>query len=529
MKKIYLVFMLSIVAFLVSSCDMDKLPYNQIERGEYLASMTDVRNNRISFYSSNRTITTGSYVLTPEIQGDAFNAVLGFSNTYGNMYLWEFLPSTDYFSSHWGSFYTMISRANYFIEGINAFSQSAAEDLSAEEKLELDLYLSEAYFMRSYSYFELTKRFCVDYNPSTADSDLGLPLQMVYDPTPKRDSYPSRSSLKVTYDTITGDLKRSEEYMTKAIAGLEAVTSTSYTELKTYAKGIALNPYISIDAITAFKARVALQMEDFTTAYTAATSLISGGKYPLINTNNPTAYQDMWHYDTGTETIWQIKMTSLDDMGSQTGSIFIGVVASSKDYIPSADLLDLYDIDSDIRFGAYFGEYNLTVSSGASGDIYFFNKYPGNPNISTDSRAQFVNQSKPFRISEMYLIAAEAYARQATPNLTNASKYLNDLQTARIVDHTAGSYTTVNSLMSELRNERQRELVGEGFRIMDLKRWGLGVKRSESQNDNLILFPGQSNTNKLDKSADDFRMVWPIPKAEMDANPQLSGQQNRGY
>jgi len=28
---------------------------------------------------------------------------------------------------------------------------------------------------------------------------------------------------------------------------------------------------------------------------------------------------------------------------------------------------------------------------------------------------------------------------------------------------------------------------------------------------------------------DDQRMLWPIPKTEMDANPQLAGQQNPGY
>ena len=49
------------------------------------------------------------------------------------------------------------------------------------------------------------------------------------------------------------------------------------------------------------------------------------------------------------------------------------------------------------------------------------------------------------------------------------------------------------------------------------------------QSKGLVLFPGQASTDGLDKPVDDQRMLWPIPKTEMDANPQLAGQQNPGY
>lgn len=61
-------------------------------------------------------------------------------------------------------------------------------------------------------------------------------------------------------------------------------------------------------------------------------------------------------------------------------------------------------------------------------------------------------------------------------------------------------------------NERERELVGEGYRLMDLKRWGKGVKRGKPQSKGLVLFPGQASTDGLDKPVDDQRMLWPIPK-----------------
>ena len=85
------------------------------------------------------------------------------------------------------------------------------------------------------------------------------------------------------------------------------------------------------------------------------------------------------------------------------------------------------------------------------------------------------------------------------------------------------------ALLNEIMNERERELVGEGYRLMDLKRWGKGVKRGKPHSKGLVLFPGQASTDGLDKPVDDQRMLWPIPKTEMDANPQLAGQQNPGY
>ena len=43
--------------------------------------------------------------------------------------------------------------------------------------------------------------------------------------------------------------------------------------------------------------------------------------------------------------------------------------------------------------------------------------------------------------------------------------------------------------------------------------------------DGIVVKMGQS----LSYAADDHRFLWPIPKTEMDSNPNLAGQQNPGY
>ena len=123
--------------------------------------------------------------------------------------------------------------------------------------------------------------------------------------------------------------------------------------------------------------------------------------------------------------------------------------------------------------------------------------------------------------------AAEAYAAQG--NL-EAAKYLNALKKSRIAGYTDKEHNSTDLMMVEIRDERHKELVAEGFRLVDLKRWGLGVERANAYQDaNLTMLPGANQTTALTKSADDFRMVWPIPKAETDVNPQIKNQQNPGY
>ena len=126
------------------------------------------------------------------------------------------------------------------------------------------------------------------------------------------------------------------------------------------------------------------------------------------------------------------------------------------------------------------------------------------------------------------MIAAEAYCE--SNDVTSGASYLNQLRTSRIAGYTIQNFAAASDLRTAIRNERRKELVGEGFRFVDLKRWGLGVDRGNSYQDaNLVLQPGNAQTTALVREAGDYRFVWPIPKTEIDVNPQISGQQNHGY
>lgn len=511
MKKLNII-ATSLIALGLFSCDMDKFPHDAIEESAYMQTIDDFANARVSLYSYYRSLTTGGYILTSEIQGDDFNAVSGFSNSYGNSYRWDFQSTDGNIEGVWSAYYAHIARANYYIDSYNKMDKSK---LTAGEVETLGAYVAEAYFTRAYDYLTLAGYFCKGYNEATAETDLGLPLQLTYAPSSDASTYPGRSSLKATYEQIKNDIDSAAKYVNPAL-----ILAQSQDPIF----------YISADVVTALKARAALQMKDYTTAAAAASSLVDGGKYPLVS--SLADYRKMWNNDEGTEIMWKIYL-SPDELGSATGTTFWGQYKEDDqskqimDYIPSQKLVDLYAA-SDIRSAVFFEYFTLTVATGASGEIRVFNKYPGNPelNASLNVDAHYTNYPKPFCIAEQYLIAAEAYA---ATDMSKASKYLNDLKASRIKGYEANDYSAT-TFMPALQDERHRELVGEGFRLVDLKRWGQGVNRGNApQNADLVLYPGSEMTTALNKAADDFRMVWPIPKAEMDANPQLKGQQNPGY
>ena len=165
--------------------------------------------------------------------------------------------------------------------------------------------------------------------------------------------------------------------------------------------------------------------------------------------------------------------------------------------------------EGDIRAEVFLKLYENLQVEGSNYEAYVFNKFPGNSELRTSSNNNLMNMSKPFRLSEMYLIAAEAEAR--LNHMEDANKYLN-------------------TFLKVVEEEREREFIGEGMRMSDIRRYGKGFKRVSLHEENetldkIIVKQGKA----IQYKANDYRLTWPIPKAELDANPILKGQQNPGY
>lgn len=512
MKKI-LYITIAAMMMLVSSCSMERDPQGAISDDDALLTVKDYQKFFIGLNAMMRSVTSGDYVVLSDIQLDDFNAVIGNGNRRMDFYNGQILPSTGEIGAIYSGYYSAIAQTNFLIQnGVNKIEDNT---LTKSDAVRLNYYVGTAYFFRAYCYSCLADKFCQSYK-NCADRDkegTGLSLQLQYAPTAENQKYPARSSLVKTYEQIVSDLNNAAELMKEGSQELEELRS-----------------YPTADAVNAMKARVYLNMGKNAEAAKLAEDLINLNKYALIT--NKKNFHDMWFRDNGSEIIWKVT-ADYTYHGSATGSAFCNN-DQNPDYVPTNDAVYLFD-ENDYRWYAWFdndvaentaAKIKTITNSGGSASVWLFAKYPGNPTLqsSGSTGSNFINMAKPLRIGEMYLVAAEANAEMGEE--TAAKNYLRLLETAR----NAGGYSnslTGSDLKAEIRNERHRELMGEGLRQADLKRWNIGCTRSDAFDglNNIVI----SNLRNLQYEAGDYRFTWPIPQHEMDSNPQLADQQNPGY
>lgn len=486
-----------------TACDMDLASETSIPTNQSVQSVQDCGKYSNLFHAEWRGYVQNSYTMDALVQSGLITATADYGNTYGAFYRWDYTITDGAFSGCWSDNYNFIANANVLLKGAEALL--ADNSLSDDDRKEIRLYMGHAYFTRAYAYFELALHFCKNYDPSSAANEYGIPLVEEYNSTPSiAGTYPGRSTLEETYKQIDSDLAKAEEYVTTA--------------------GEINSAYITADVVKALKARIALEKEDYQTAISTATALVNSGTYPLMTDGD--AYADMWLHDNGTEAIWQFAMVKAKETGPNAlGSAFSGIIDKlpRPSYLPTNTVLNLYDKDNDIRYNAYFTYDSIDAQTVPDFMITYCKKWPGNPEL-YEGKSNNINKTKAFRISEMYLIAAEAYAMSGDE--TNASAMLNKLKTARVKGWSDKSYKG-DALIKEIQDEYVRELFGEQPYLFDLKRWKKGLNRSSSEAQDISYLPALGTD--MVKSADDHMWVWPIPKDEIDANPQIKGQQNAGY
>ena len=126
-----------------------------------------------------------------------------------------------------------------------------------------------------------------------------------------------------------------------------------------------------------------------------------------------------------------------------------------------------------------------------------------------------------FRVSEMYLIHAEALCKGSRHDLNGAADDLKALiSRARGVDRNSISlsFSNAEEMCGLIDRERKRELCYEGHRLFDIIRCKKDLQRSSTSN-------AQSDVKTV--KYPDYRFILPIAQMEMQANEQMT--QNDGY
>lgn len=362
----------------------------------------------------------------------------------------------------WDNLYRSVAQTSIIIR------EAAKLNVPESQKEDANHYKGEVHALRALAFLLLQQYYAQPYNYSADQSHLGVPIPD-FSKIGLEIIYPSRSTTAEVYKQIVSDLK-------EAISLLK-VKKTVYRIDKMAAKALL--------------ARVYLNMEKWDEAEKTATEVINEFGGGLIKGDN---YVESWSADFSSESIFSFVNTPIDNSGVTTASFFF---LKDRDAFATADFIKKFSA-TDVRLGLY------PYKSSSKQNVVA--KYP-NYKLGTDN-------APVIRLSEMYLIKAEAQAR--LKKTTEAQNTLNKI--VQIRDAVASKITlTGQELIDRVLLERRKELAFEGFRIFDLTRTGTTFTKFRIGKGNLTI-----------KAPTNFTIL-PIPVDEINANKGLQGQQNPGY
>lgn len=410
------------------------------------------------------------FVVTADLKGG--NAKKGpiSSGRFFTEYLWNNTPEAT--SGLWGTAYNLIARANNVLEVIEGGFEEPGVD-----QADLNQLAGECKFLRGLAYFDLARMYCQPISQGSGGSQLGVPVVLVSEL-----AQPERSSLGEVYAQIESDLLAAE-------SGLAMVSPNGGTDGKGWATKYAAQ---------ALLARFYLYTEQWQEAADYATTVISSGNYPVYTENQYTTWDNggAWGTDAGAEVIFEVY--GAEGNSSHANWDVISYIMSPEGYgdiNASYDVYDLYEV-GDVRLGM-FRNYEPNYVN----DIWSL-KYPGKApdgNLREDNIVVL-------RISEMYLIRAEAILNGASVGGATAHGDLNAIRANRGATLLDASNTTISSVYLE----RRMELCYEGHQLFDLARTGRSLVRVD--------YGGAINQNI---PFPDYRWAMPIPQSELDANENM--------
>ena len=483
MKK-YIGFSIIALGLTLTSCDdwLDKLPDNRME----LQTPSDVSSLLVSAYPSAHP----AYLLEmySDNTDDCVNPSWSEASRFqAQAYNWEDITETGEDESPqelWNRHYLAIASANAAIDLIEGKGSPA----------EYTEQLGEALLCRAYAMFQLSTVFCKAYNPATASTDLGLP----YPTHPEKvvGTVYTRGTMEDLYGQIDKDLQR----------GLPLVSS-NYSKPKFH---------FNTDAAKAFAARFYLYKGDFAKAITYATEVL--GADPTAKARDWDAYSALNMNDQIRPEAWVSADEKcnflLQTVYSEWGAIS-GPYRYGDKYAHSYRITYDEDIASKGPFGAANSTFKQRVWSNTSLANLFHRKVPYEFEY-TDLQAGigFAHaEYAVFTTEQLLLERAEAYAlsgelQKAVDDYNTLMKiyqnYPKTFTLKQIVDFYNGvNYYTPKkatvkkhfvkpvytidaegsdqeALLQAILHLRRIMEVGEGYRMQDVKRYGIVIYRRQT-------------------------------------------------
>lgn len=405
---------------------------------------------------------------------------------------WYYTIGSGVVSRVWITPYQTINQANAVLDNIDNLKETVPGQKNRIR--------GQALALRALAHFDLMRFFAASYDRNS--EALGVAIKLKSEAT-----FPPRNTVKECYDQIYKDLDEAENLLQDV-----DVPINGNRKIK-----------IDLNGVRAIRARVSLYAKDWedakkyadlviTTSGITLGSIVQGVSITSASLSNTGTFQSVWFNDlnTATEVIFAVAF----NVGQGSPGFFPSDGLNA--FTVSNDWLSLFTgtPTNDVR-------YNVTYDPSASPAAASYLKFTGRFDGTTLPRNGNVDV-KVFRMAEMYLIRAEANL-----NLGDDAAARADIRTLRL--NRISGYNPladpIGDVLDAIQVERRKELIGEGHRWFDARRYGLGFDRGAAPGD------GDCPSTAPDCSiaAGDYRFVLPIPQGEILANPAMKNQQNPGW
>jgi len=476
-------------AVALASCDiLDKEPSDSWDSGSAIQTVDDLKYAINGIYETQTGNVsqfgnyTGDFGLFADLKGSDYKCVGG-NNMATEISKYLATSTGNLPDAIYQLFYKSIARTNKVME------QAQAAGLTGDE---VNACLGELYALRALFHFDLARVYAQLPTVAKSMDDMGIVLATkTFDYT----FVPERATLKQTYETILADLD-------EAIKLMEPIESTHDKNNTT--------GHMNYWAALALRARVNLYLDDVNVngttehnklALADAKKIIEEGPYSLYKYAD---YTSVWAKEFTDESIFEFQTTSQynpqrNSLGYYTDPSGYAEAAMNDSFVEDFVKNPAYTKDIRVSSGMIMEE---SYGPKQENKAFYTQKYPGR-----DGQI-YVNNARVFRLSEIYLIAAEAALK--TNDETAAAKYIDDLRKERIADYVAGSTASVT--IENILTERRLELNGEGHMAWDMWRNGKSI----------------NNPMKGEVKPGDNMAVFPIPQANINASHGAL-KQNPGF
>lgn len=460
MKRIFITFF---IATLFISCEdqLDRAPVDVLINSTAFETVDDIDAAVNGIYTA---FNPNNLLDINEIFTD--NCRLGFDSGGQKLNILNQIVNTQTNSAGiWINRYSTANNCNRVIE-----AGEIVTVLDGEQN-RFDNLLAQAYAMRAFMHYDLLLYYGED---TTNPNALGVPYQDFVSAT----EAPARLTTQETVDKILADLSTASSLLDDSITAKDR---------------------ISENFITFLRARLALITNDWNGVISNTNTIINN-----FSLADQTQYLQMFTGDQDqTEVIYAYDNVNGFNRNIAGEFIFTG---TGGNFIGMADgLFDLLEAEfltnNDIRFETFTRDTDAPEEN-------TIDKYPA-------IAGTYINDFKLFRVSEAYLMRAEAHAR-----LGNFGAAANDVQAIRnarrATSDSATPYSNLVNAIEDIAFERRLELCFEGHRYVDLKRYrnilNVGIERDPRDCEGNI---------PCSLSPNDRRWVLPIPVIELNGNPNI--------